>query len=498
MKPAIAAAAAAFVGLCLLGPADAVAGTLHDRTLQASADPESRERRFKVYVPDGLPSDGSAPLVIVLHGCRQTEANMVAETRFTELADANGFAVAFPFVTSIAPDEFRIENCWGFWFPEHRTEGSGEVADIRRIIAAAEGEFGTDPARRYVTGLSSGAAMAVAMGVAYSEDIAAVGAVAGLPYGEDSTAVSFLCGIAPITNSIGEITAAMAAEQAEPEERHMVPLMVVHSINDCTVSIVNGRNLRDSWIAYYDAAVQPAAETDCMADGVSCTASRFVDAANRTVVETVIYTGETGQGTHYWPGDNPGTFANPDGPSASEHLWAFFQDKSLDDALPVTLEIAEVHVEAGTATISGTAEAEAGVTAVSVALEGEAPQPARDATLGGDHRWSVVFADLPPDRFYNPVMTATLGDGRQVTRAGARFAVGNPVGLVEEIASWQQHLAEQRIGLPGPGCANRTFGVCDRDFTALFFEHGFAPFPLYARDGGADWFADPSNVSVGG
>jgi poly(hydroxyalkanoate) depolymerase family esterase len=494
MQPVRLAAAAALIGLSL-GIPSAIAGTLHQRTLPASGDPDSRARRFQVYIPDGLPEDGTAPLVTVLHGCRQTEANMIAETRFTELADRDGFAVAFPFITSIAPDEFRFENCWGFWFPEHRTEGSGEVADLRRLIDAVEAEFATDPGRRYVAGLSSGAAMAVAVGVAYSEDIAAVGAVAGLPYAEDSSAVSFVCGVAPITNSVGETVAAMAAEQAEPEERRLVPLMVVHSINDCTVSVLNGRNLRESWITYYDAGPAPAAEADCMADGVSCTHSRFADAAGRSVVETVFYSGEAGQGTHYWPGDNAGPFANPDGPSASEHLWAFFQDKSVAEETPVQLVISGARVDGTTATVSGTAAAEAGVAGISVALEGDVPQPAREAALGPAAAWSVAFESLPADRFYTPVATVTLGDGRRFTRAGTRFAVGNPVRLIEELGTWQQHLAAKRIVVPGPGCANRSFGVCDRDFTALFFEHGFAPFPLFSREGGSDWFADPDNAA---
>ena len=106
----------------------------------------------------------------------------------------------------------------------------------------------------------------------------------------------------------------MAAEQAEPDERRLVPMMVIHSINDCTVPIVNGRNLRDSWISYYGAVTEPAAETDCQADGVSCTHSRYADGAGETVVETVIYTGQANTGTHYWPGDNPGEFANPKAP----------------------------------------------------------------------------------------------------------------------------------------------------------------------------------------
>ena len=53
--------------------------------------------------------------------------------------------------------------------------------------------FPIDPDRRYVVGLSSGAAMAVIMAVVYSEDFAAAGSVAGLPYDESECAVSGVC-----------------------------------------------------------------------------------------------------------------------------------------------------------------------------------------------------------------------------------------------------------------------------------------------------------------
>ena len=489
------AAVAALAVLLLALPTPGTAGTMHQRELPADTAPASREREYQVYIPDGLPTDGSAPLVTVLHGCRQSEENMIAETRFRELADTEGFVVAYPFVTSFA--ELRIENCWGFWFPQHRTEGSGEASDIRRIIAAVEDEFGTDPTRRYITGLSSGGAMSAVVAVAYSEDIAAAGAVAGLPYGEDASAVGFVCSNPAITNTIPEITAAMAAEQTQPEEKRLVPMMVVHSINDCTVPIVNGSNLRDSWISYYGADTDPAAELDCQADGVSCTQSRYADDAGATVVETVIYTGQANTATHYWPGDNPGQFANPDGPSATDHLWAFFQDKSLQGAAAVQFSISEVTVENGDVRVAGTAQAEAGVTGVALRLDGTPAVAEQPADLAADGSWAALFEAVPLDRFYTPIARITLGDGTEVTRTGEPFPVGNPVEIVEVSGTWQQHLAAQRIGQPASGCPNQTFGVCDRDFTALFFEHGFEPFPLFALEATGTWYADRTNVDAG-
>lgn len=115
------------------------------------------------------------------------------------------------------------------------------------------------------------------MAVAYSEDIAAAGAVAGLPYGDNACAVAhgFYTGIAH--QPWAAFVEAMRAEQQEPEEQRLVPLMVIHSANDTVVPIRNARHLRDSWIAYYGAEATPASTQDCTAEGVPCAHDRFAD-----------------------------------------------------------------------------------------------------------------------------------------------------------------------------------------------------------------------------
>ena len=37
---------------------------------------------------------------MVLHGCNQTEINMINETRFKDLAERDNFIVVYPFITS--------------------------------------------------------------------------------------------------------------------------------------------------------------------------------------------------------------------------------------------------------------------------------------------------------------------------------------------------------------------------------------------------------------
>ena len=481
--------------LGLLAFADcAQAGTLVSRTLPAGPDPGSRKRTYQVFVPDGLSDQAAAPAVMVLHGCLQNAQNMIDETRFTELAEREGFIVVFPFVTSYPFLPPRAQNCWGFFIEQHRHEGLGEPADLRRILHAVEDEFPVDPDRRYVAGLSSGAAMAVVMGVAYSEDIAAVGAVAGLPYGEDACAVANACFTGIAHKPVSAFVQAMESEQQEAEEQRLVPLMVIHSTNDMTVPIRNAQNIRDSWIAYYDANAAPAATEDCTAEDVPCEHTHFTDQDGRTVVETVLYNGSPSGTTHYWVGDNSGMFADPDGPSASDLLWSFFREHTLAAGTQAEIDILPAEVEGTSVTIRGTASAARGIQQVFVRLDGDAPQAER--TADGTTSFSARFEDLPDDQRYTPVVRVVLDDDTTKSAAGPEFAVGEPPEepVVDTArGSFQQHILAGRIAVQGPPCV-LGLGVCDADFNTLFVRHGFEAFALHNPAGTSRWYLDPANI----
>ena len=72
--------------LALLGPS-ALAGTTESFTLSAKDYPGSRDRQYKVYLPDGL--SGPAPMVMALHGCQQTHDDVLRDWGLTAAADAN-------------------------------------------------------------------------------------------------------------------------------------------------------------------------------------------------------------------------------------------------------------------------------------------------------------------------------------------------------------------------------------------------------------------------
>jgi poly(hydroxyalkanoate) depolymerase family esterase len=481
------------LGLLTLGAA-AEAGSLVSRTLPQGPNPGSRERAYQVFVPDDPDGAGALPVVMVLHGCLQNERNMIRETGFTELAEREGFIVVFPFITSHPLFPLRASNCWGFFVEQHRHEGLGEPADLRRILAAVEAEFPVDPERRYVAGLSSGAAMAVIMAVAYSEDIAAAGAVAGLPYGEDACAVDNACVTGLAHQALGAFVEAMRAEQQDAAEQRLVPVIAIHSTSDMTVPIKNAQNIRDSWIAYYDAATTPAAIEDCTTEGVTCERVRYVDDQGRTVVETVFYNGPAAGRTHFWVGDDAGTFADPEGPSASELLWRFFEQNPQTSfpAAGIALEPAEV--EGTSATVRGSVSAAAAIERVFVRLDGEAPQPERAAE--GTTTFAVRFDDLPDDRLYTPVVRVVLEGGASQSARGIEFALGSPLrapAINTVRGNFHEHILAGRIAVQRRPCM-LGLGVCDANFNSLFFQHGFEAFALHNPAGTERWYLDPANV----
>src|SRR5262245_54798516 len=105
------------VALSLLLAAEASAGELQRRLFAAKSYPGSQDRRYQVFVPTLYTGRDAVPMVMVLHGCQETEENMIRETGFNGLAERDNFIVVYPFITSY--DGLRNTNCWGFFLDQH-------------------------------------------------------------------------------------------------------------------------------------------------------------------------------------------------------------------------------------------------------------------------------------------------------------------------------------------------------------------------------------------
>jgi poly(hydroxyalkanoate) depolymerase family esterase len=316
------------------------------RQLARRDAPGSRDRDYWVYAPRRSRVRrllGRPAVILLLHGCDQSAEALIRSTRFVEQAAARDFIVVFPHVTSWSPVPWRARNCWGYWIEAERHRDEGELGDLRRILDQVEREFGTDPRRRYVAGLSSGGAMAVAMAVAYPDVVRAAGAVAGLAYGETNSAVSnqeSLGALAPRFSalaaghpgpqmrSLPALVQEMEAEGNTSGEERFVPLLVIQSTHDKVVQIENARMLRDVWLARHGGVEDGSLQCE-LADAAGERCSYF-DGNGRMLVETVFYEGRRDAPTHYWPGDSDDPpYANMTGPSATDALLDFFEREGL-------------------------------------------------------------------------------------------------------------------------------------------------------------------------
>lgn len=129
------------------------------------------------HVPHPLPS--SAPLVVVLHGCRQDADGYDKGAGWSALADEAGFALLYP-EQSLANNLFR---CFNWFEPGDVAARGGELQSIHQMIAAMIRHHRLDAQKIFITGLSAGGAMTAAMVARYPELFSGAAIIAGVPFG---------------------------------------------------------------------------------------------------------------------------------------------------------------------------------------------------------------------------------------------------------------------------------------------------------------------------
>ena len=119
-------------------------------------------RQYLLYAPSSH-TPGLKPLVLGFHGFDGTPENMAEESRLYELADKEGFYLAFLYG----------DPSWRAFVPEN-AEVSRDVAFFDRLCDELMQSFPIDPDRIYAVGMSRGGDFAVYLAEHRSTRIAAV------------------------------------------------------------------------------------------------------------------------------------------------------------------------------------------------------------------------------------------------------------------------------------------------------------------------------------
>ena len=193
----------------------------------------SRRMLYWLYMPANAAAM-PLPLVVMLHGCRQSATDFARSTRMNALAERKGFAVLYP-QQSAAQDANR---CWP-WYKSAAVQGQGDVAVIAALVENVQARHGLDQSRIYAAGLSAGAGLAALLALRYPTLIAAVGLHSGPVFGVADSALSAYRVMQ--TGSAATTAAAVEALEVQPLllQGAGMPVILVHGSRDAVVRRIN-------------------------------------------------------------------------------------------------------------------------------------------------------------------------------------------------------------------------------------------------------------------
>jgi poly(3-hydroxybutyrate) depolymerase len=205
-------------------------------------------RDYLVYIPSGHRRWHwrRAPMIVLLHGCKQTPEEIAAATRITQLADAEGCLVLLP----RQKERANPYGCWN-WFDVPTMRGWGETAIIAAQIRAVRRRYRVDQRRVFVAGISSGGGLAAVLGVRQPALIAGVFVHSGIACGAARSPFTAMGVLKDGANrdvvKIGTAARSRAGADALP-----VVLLAVQGKRDEAVAPVNAAQLVRQYLALND------------------------------------------------------------------------------------------------------------------------------------------------------------------------------------------------------------------------------------------------------
>ncbi|TAM49894.1 MAG: PHB depolymerase family esterase [Paraburkholderia sp.] len=271
---------------------------------------------YGLYIPPAA-ARKPMPLVVMLHGCKQTIDEFALGTRMNLVADANGFAVVYPEQSKHA----HAHRCW-HWYDDSDTAGLGEARAIVSLVDSLIEHQGVDSERVYLVGLSAGAGLASLLALHYPERFAAVALHSAPALGE---AHSGMTAMDVMRRGARHDPIALVDALVDTANYPGMPAIIVHGDADHVVAPKNAEQLGLAFLRLNGLVDGTGAFVDGKLSETSEGCARIHDYSigNRTAVRLCRVAGLG----HAWAGgDEAVPFHSNTGPDASAMIWAFLRD----------------------------------------------------------------------------------------------------------------------------------------------------------------------------
>lgn len=269
---------------------------------ESRIDADGLIRTYVINLPPVYYRDDSRrfPLVLALHGTGGSAKQMEQTYGLNEKGAEAGFIIVYPEgIRGSGALGIRTWNA-GRCCDEAMKNNVDDVGFISALIDHMVTDFGADPKRVYVTGMSNGGMMAYRLACELSSKIAA---------------------IAPVSST-------MMVSSCEPDRP--VPVLHMHSLLDTKVPYRGGIGIGGYYFPPVDSALNilavngNCAVTPIQIDNGEYIQTRWNDCDGSLTIESYV----TYDGGHSWPGgrqsaawaDLPSAYIN-----ANDLLWEFFQ-----------------------------------------------------------------------------------------------------------------------------------------------------------------------------
>jgi polyhydroxybutyrate depolymerase len=260
------------------------------RTDEVSMIFDRKIRTARVRLPARLMA-AKAPLVVVLHGSDGSAAGMEELTGYDEVADREGFLVAYADGLPVDIGAGFIAQSWnsGECCEPATSNRVDDVGFLSKLIDKMIARFPVDPDRVFIVGHSNGAIMAQMLGCQLADRLAGIASVAGAL---DDTST---------------------CEPTRP-----VPFLEIHGTDDEDVAWSAGENGVSYWRQFNGCGPQ-----EIRNDAPGVTTMEWSRCRDGGIVKFITIDGAN----HPWPGRRE---PSPDGlpvsfaVDAAESTWSFF------------------------------------------------------------------------------------------------------------------------------------------------------------------------------